>query len=225
MVFYTVFFDNLKIWLLDEPKKEKINKNLKKIEIIDNRITKEYLLWFLNKKEVQEYIKELSSGSFAYSHISIKLIKELKITIPTLIEQRKAEKEEKEFFSGLGSKYQILFQKVYKEYQECRKRELDFSAMALVGFLGETFLLESIKKLGVKKYIWEGKMFGYLIDVVGKNEGIPEEDLKFYRKISKARNNIHPFKAVQNKTNINKLTKEAFKAFDELIQRNGINFE
>jgi len=176
-------------------KERKFKTTMYKISIIDKKITKHYLLWYLKQKPIQDYLSLFIKGS-VIPFLPRKDFYQLKIQFPT--KNLKISSKIKETKIKFNSPYRDVLEILYKEYETNEKSQNMLSCAVLAGAISESILLGYLKDNDLKDKHLERKTLGNLIEIaeIKKFEdGFPYEA---FIKIQKLRNNVHPEKLMKS---------------------------
>ena len=168
-----------------------------KITITNKKITKNYLLWYLKQKPVQEYLSLFIKGS-VIPFLPRKDFYELKIKLPIQSQQHLVNSTSiRETKIKFTSEYREVLELLYKEYENNEKHRNLLSCAVLAGAISEAILLGYLKDMGVKKNHLERKTFGGIIEIA-EIKGFESFPYEAFLKIRDIRNNIHPEKLRKN---------------------------
>ena len=209
---FSNFGIEFKLEIVEKPIENKFRRNL--INIKNNTISKEYLLWWFNKKEVQDYISLNSTGNIL-KNISLSKIKKLKINMPTKFKQNLNCVN-----ITLRSEFKEIVKLYYKEYLNI-KDENFFSCCFLSRAICEAILHQFLVDMKIKKKFLEKKMFGQLLEIIEMNN-YKIMNFDEFKNIQKYGNLIHPQNANKNFDKIGTYQKEIKKDFDKIIKSFGI---
>ena len=204
---------NLKLEIIDKNIENKFGSyNL--IEIKYENFSKEYLLWWFSKKEVQDYISLFSKGNIIQK-VPISEIKKLKINSPTKFDQGL-----KCVNITLNSEFKEIVKLYYKEYLEIRNSHF-FASSFLARAICEAILHQFLLDKKIKKKFLEKKMFGQLLEIIEMNN-YNIMNLQEFKNIKKYGNLIHPENANKNISKIEDYKNKIQSDFDKIIRSFGI---
>jgi hypothetical protein len=191
--------------------------------IIDKRVSPEYLLWFLSKKEIMHYLSIHATGS-VIRVIPPKFIEELSIPLPTVINLKN--RRSKLSLSYGDSSIRKIIQSFYQDYQENFDMNRFDTAIILAGAICEAILYESLIELGVsEKILSQNKTLGQLIEFaqIKELDSIYGINLTHFESIKQQRNKtVHIGSALKRLENGEILDKSIFREFDNIIKIFGI---
>ena len=197
-------------------KNRTIKSKFYRIDILNKQISKNYLIWYLNQKPIQNYLSLFVKGNII-PFLPRKDFLELKIKLPT----KKHYPKIPETSIKITSDYRKVLERFYQEYENNKKYNNLFSCGVLAGAICETILLEYLIEAGVKEKLLERKMFGQLIEIA-EIKDLDDFPLEDFKKIKKIRNNIHPNVVKGNFLTIDKDIINNLKSFDKIIAHFGI---
>lgn len=162
------------------------------LEINDKSINENYLLWFLNHKEVKEYLLCFSVGAI-FTYISKQSFNLIEIPFPKTklkysINEINLESKE--------SAFRKLLNQYYQEYIDNFNKGHYMTASILAGAISETFLHNYLIEIGINQKLFENKTLGGLIDLVEvylHEREILDFPLNHFKEIQGLRNTaVHP---------------------------------
>lgn len=194
-------------------------KNKQKYFVLKSKnsnFSESYLLWFLNHKEIQEYIKVYANGSIIFS-VNQKVFDDLEVIYPT-----KKKYINQSVVITNDSKFKDVIKIYLKEYQINIKYQNYLSASFLVGSICEALLYTMLRDSGLSENDLKGKKFGNLLEFIKVRD--LEENIKIddFKKINNFRNLIHPERAFNDIEKIYSLEKEIEPIFNRIIKTFGL---
>jgi len=191
---------------------ESIKKGIvRKVELISNVVTENYLIWLFRQEPLLDYINLFSKG-FVLPYISPSDLLKLDIPLP---------KAGQKYSISSYDKYNKEFSLLFEELNKCEKHSLYLSAIVLMGSVAEGILngilkLEEINTTKEGRKIEEATL-GKKIEYLKQNDNIIES----FKIINEKRNCIHI-----NKLNKNPNLEQSFiatkEAFTLIIKELGI---
>lgn len=203
--------------------KEYNSSNLYTILNIKNKeITPNYLLWFLNHKEVKEYLLCYSVGA-VFTYISKQTFNNLSIPFPKspikeLITEINLENKETAF--------RKLLDQYYQEYLDNFTKGNYMTSLILAGAISETFLHNYLIEIGINEKLFGNKTLGGLIDLVEvylHDREIKEFPLNHFKDIQQKRNYaVHPKLAKDKIERDEEFGISDFDCFNQIIKYFGL---
>ena len=162
------------------------------LELENYLVSKNYLLWYLNLKEVKDYISCQGIGAI-FTYIPKETFYKLSIPLPK--SNLKYTTNKVQFTIG-DSPFRKLLNQYYIEYQYNFKKGNYMTAAILAGAIAETFLHNYLIETGLDEKLFGNKTLGGLIDLVEVyiiEKNIESFPLTHFREIQGLRNSaVHP---------------------------------
>lgn len=187
-----------------------------------NGISNNYLQWFFDIPEIQDYISKNATGTI-FLRIPRNIIYNLKIPIPRYSSQKEVSKEI--IIDSKPSVFKELINQFYSDYLYNFRNEKYLTSIILAAAITETILYQLLIEEGVDKKILEddrtlglGKLITYL-KLLKLDEKL-KLNLTHFIELQKKRNNVVHVGLAISKPIIFK--SEDLKCFDEIIKFFGI---
>ena len=192
------------------------------LEITDQRITANYLLWFLDHNEVKEYLLCHSIGAI-FNSIPVEAFYKLKVPLPKadfkyLIKELT--------FENKISSFRLLINQYYQQYSENLSNGNFMTCAILAGSIAESFLHNFLLEIGIQEKSLERKTLGGLIellDVFLINSDIKDFPIVEYKGIQHLRNTaVHPKLAKDKIEREEEFGLDDFKCFNQIVKYFGL---
>lgn len=188
--------------------------------IIDPAISPEYLLWFLDHKQIKDYLTCFSLGAVIV-HIPVQTFNLLEIPYPKQGEITK--KKTTVILQPENSKFKALISQYYQYYKESYSSENYLTAAILAGAIAETHLFVFLIDSGISPKTLKQKTLGALIDLAEaflQNREINGFPFTDFKEVQKLRNRaVHP---VINADNFQEINASSFGGFKRIIKYFGL---
>lgn len=202
---------------------KKIKSIYNAYRIVDKRISSQYLLWFLSKKEIKDYLLVNTTGG-VIRRFPIKVFEELLIPLPTIINKKNT--RNRLVLQKDDNLIRRIIRNFYQDYQDNLDNKSFDTAIILAGAICEAILYESLIELGVPENILSrNKTLGTLIEFaqikeLDKTYGV---SLAHFENIKQHRNKaIHIGSAIKRLEKGEIINLEVFKDFDNIIKNFGL---
>ncbi len=199
------------------------NKTIYKVNILDNRITANYLIWFLSHKEVQNYLSLFGVGA-VFTYISFDSFHNIDIPLPKNNNKVVVKSEGVEIKSK--NPFRELLDIYYKEFRDNYSEANYMTAAVLSGAIAETLLHNFLLEIGLAQKLLERKTLGGIIDLTEAyliDRGITDFPLNHFKDIQQLRNSaIHPALAKNKIQPDNEISKTDFDCFNHIVKYFGL---
>jgi len=181
---------DIRIFIVEEKMQSRSNYNV--LELLDDLISAEYLLWFLSRPPVMDYLKIHAVGA-VYTYIPKHAFDTLVIPYP---KGQKNKAIKSLTISQSHSSFRILLRQYYSQYQYNYEKGNFMSAAILAGAVAETFMHNYLIEVGLSKNSLNGKGLGgmiHLAEAFHINSEIKDFPISQFFAVQKLRNEaVHP---------------------------------
>jgi len=184
-------------------------------KIKDPSFSKQYILWYFNRKEIKDYLSLYAKGQVII-YIPVQVFEKLEIIKP-----RKIEHNLNAVNISINSRFGKIVKKYLNEYTSNIKNENYLSASFLVGAICESILYQYLIDKGVDEKHLERKTYGQLIEII-EIANFNIDNLDDFKKIQDFRNNIHPNRALNHMDTLENMEQEIEPTFNRIIENFGI---
>lgn len=163
-----------------------------KLEILDNRLKPNYLLWYLNQSAIKEYILCYGVGAI-FTYIPKDIFNKIEIAFP---KRNINYNLNKITLHAKDSAFRILLDQYYQQYLDNFKNGNYMTSAILAGAIAETFLHNYLLEVGLSEKLLEQKTLGSLVSLSEAylvDREITDFPLNHFKDIQKLRNSaVHP---------------------------------
>jgi len=214
----------LRLKILD---KDTLHKNLSEPLVLntfaaEHKVTPHYLLWFMSREAVANYLVERATGA-VFIRVPRPILHALPVPLPTSVKKIKSTQE----FSIIktNNEFSALLADLYSDYMLNAVNHRYRTSAVLAGAICEVILYQLLVEQGVNKTLLKndrGLGIGKLLDYsrVLKLDETPGFPMSQLVELQKTRNNAVHAGLLVNKTR--KITREDLAAFDPIIKYFGI---
>lgn len=218
---HKTMFQDLRIWIADEDIEN--TKNISILQITEKEVTEKYLLNYLSRNEIKNYLSLFVRGS-TIKYLPLRAV--LNLYAP--IGSDKIQYGVSSFEMGDISSHQEIMNILLEEYKKVEKDDLELSSVVLAGSICENILIREILENGVKeKHLNKYGGLGNLIALAGIENIFPEgkekEFEEHFNNIRQARNLIHSKKLLEKIREKERLVETSKKSFSQILKEYNIS--